>query len=255
MRLEHNNKTNFIPIDSEHFSIWMLLNNKKNEFIEKIYITASGGPFLKYNKKKFKNIKPNQAINHPRWSMGKKISIDSSTLINKVYEVIEAQRLFNIDIEKFNIYIHPRSYLHSIIKFTNGTSQLLVHDTDMRIPIFNSIYLKNEKKIKTNTLDIKALNNLNLSKPDIKKFPSLKILKKVSGKISLYDTVVISANDELVSLFLSNQIKYSDIYKNLSNILNKQEFLKLRNKTPSNLRQILNLNKYVRLKTINQCIK
>ena len=246
-------KTEFIPIDSEHFSIWSLTNNNNNNDIEKIYITASGGPFLNYSKKKMSSIKPINAINHPRWSMGKKISVDSSTMLNKVFEVIEAQRIFNVSLKKFEILIHPRSYLHSIIKFKNGISKLLVHDTDMKIPIFNSIYEK--RKINTDQLNINNLNNLNLKKPNINQFKCLKFLELFDNKISLYETVLISANDELVNNFLCGNIKYLDIYKNLKKILNFSEFKKLRRIKPKNLQQILSLNKYVRLKTNYLCIK
>ena len=246
-------KTEFIPVDSEHFSIWSLTNNNKNNDIEKIYITASGGPFLNYSKKKMSSIKPINAINHPRWSMGKKISVDSSTMLNKVFEVIVAQRIFNVSLKKFEILIHPRSYLHSIIKFKNGISKLLVHDTDMKIPIFNSIYEK--RKINTDQLNINNLNNLNLKKPNINQFKCLKFLELFDNKISLYETVLISANDELVNNFLCGNIKYLDIYKNLKKILNFSEFKKLRRIKPKNLQQILSLNKYVRLKTNYLCIK
>jgi len=139
-------KTKFIPVDSEHFSIWSLLQNESINSVEKIIITASGGPFLNYKLNKLKNVKPEKAIKHPNWRMGKKISIDSATLMNKVFEIIEAQRIFKIDIKKFEILIHPKSYIHSIVKFINGQIKILAHDTDMKIPIFNSIYRKKNKK-------------------------------------------------------------------------------------------------------------
>ena len=151
-----------IPIDSEHFSIWSLLQNESVKGVEKIFITASGGPFLNYKLNKLKNVKPKDAIKHPNWNMGKKISIDSATLMNKLFEIIEAQRIFNIDIKKFEILIHPKSYIHSIIKFINGQIKILAHDTDMKIPIFNSIYQNNLKKINTKSLDIKLLHNFQL---------------------------------------------------------------------------------------------
>ena len=164
-------KTYFIPIDSEHFSIWSLLdNNKKNNF-EKIYITASGGPFRKLSLKKFKNISIKDALKHPNWSMGKKISIDSATMMNKVFEIIEAKKIFDLNYKQLEILTHPKSYLHAIVKFNNGLSKLLVHDTNMIIPIFNSIYLNNDKKIKSKKIDIKTLNNLDLKKVDKIKFP------------------------------------------------------------------------------------
>ena len=142
-------KTKFIPIDSEHFSINELIKKYRKKDIEKIYITASGGPFLKkiFN---FQRNKVENAIKHPNWKMGKKISIDSSTLINKIYELIEAKKIFNLDYSKFEILIQPTSYIHSIIKFYGGISKILIHDTSMTIPIINSLYDK--KNIRSNCL-------------------------------------------------------------------------------------------------------
>ena len=223
--------------------------------VKKIYLTASGGPFLNTSKKKLNYTDVKNVINHPNWSMGKKISIDSSTLMNKVFEVIEAQKIFNIDIKKFKILIHPKSYLHSIVKFKNGTTKLLIHDTDMKIPIFNSIYYPNNTSLKTKNLNLKILNNLNLQSPNKVKFPSLNILNKVSNKISLFETVLVSANDELVDQFLRNKISYLNMNIFLSKILNLIEFRKLKNKKPKNIKQIIDLNRYVRLKTLELCIK
>ena len=247
-------KTKFIPIDSEHFSIWSLLNGSNNSNIEEVIITASGGPFLKLPLKKFKKIKPKSAVNHPNWKMGNKISIDSATLMNKVFEVIEAQRIFNIDLNKFKIFIHPGSYVHSIIKFNNGLTKILVHDTNMKIPIFNSIYDRNVKKIKSKKLDMITLNNLKFTKPDIKRFPSLKILKMITKKITLFETVLVSANDQLVDLFLEGKINFLDITIFLKKILRMKIFLKYKKRSPKNYNELINLSNYVRLKTRTLCI-
>ena len=246
-------KTNFIPVDSEHFSIWSLLNGN-NENIEEIIITASGGPFLNLPISKFNKIKPSNAMKHPNWKMGGKISIDSSTLINKVFEVIEAQRIFNIDLNKFKILVHPKSYVHAIIKFTNGLTKILVHDTDMKIPIFNSIYNNKQVSFKSSGLKIKILNNLNFSQVDLKKFPSIKILKKIPKNISLYETVLVSANDQLVELFLKNKINFQKITTNLNKILEMKNFYKYKKRSPKNYNEIIKLSNYVRLKTKLLCI-
>jgi len=246
-------KTEFIPVDSEHFSIWSLLNGKNNN-VEKIIITASGGPFLKLPISKFKKIKPQKAIKHPNWKMGSKISVDSATLINKVFEVIEAQRIFNIDLSKFKILIHPKSYVHAIIKFNNGLTKILVHDTDMKIPIFNSIYNKTNIEIKSSKLDLKILNNLNFSKVNSKKFPSIKILNKIPKNISLYETVLVSANDQLVDMFLKKKINFQNIIIILNKILGMKIFLKYKKKVPKNYKEIIKLSDYVRLKTKLLCI-
>ena len=247
-------KTKFIPIDSEHFSIWSLLNDSKNSEIEEIIITASGGPFLNLAFNKFKKIKPNAAINHPNWKMGKKISIDSATMMNKVFEVIEAQRIFNIDLNKFKILIHPKSYVHAIVKFTNGLTKILIHDTSMKIPIFNSIYSEKTKKIRTKKLNISNLNNLNFIKVDTKRYPSIKILKTIPKKISFYETVIVSANDELVDLFLEGKIIFQDIVKYLYKILQMKEFLKFKNRVPKKYEELIKLNNFVRLKIRSLCI-
>ncbi len=248
-------KTNFIPIDSEHFSIWSLLKGTSAE-IDKIYITASGGPFLNISHKKLKNIKPQQAIKHPKWNMGKKISIDSATLINKVFELIEAKKIFNTDLRKLEIILHPESYVHAIVKFKNGITKILVHDTDMKIPIFNSIYQNSNQKIKTSKLDFSKLNNLKFKKVSKKQFPSIKILnffKKI--KNSLFETVLVSANDELVALFLNGKIRFLDITKNLIMIMNLKEFKKMKQRKPKNFEEIYKLNRYVRLKTYSLCVR
>ncbi len=248
-------KTNFIPVDSEHFSIWSLLQNESVDKVEKIIITASGGPFLNYDIKKLKNVKPKVATKHPNWKMGKKISVDSATLMNKVFEIIEAQRIFNIDINKFEILIHPKSYIHSIIKFINGQIKILAHDTDMKIPIFNSIYHKKLKKIKTNKIDINLLNNLNLKKVDLQKYPSIKILKKINNNNTLFETVLISANDELVDLYIKNKVNFLEINKILIKVLSYKKYAKLIKVKPKKISDIINLSKEVRLKTRNLCIQ
>jgi len=240
-------KTYFIPVDSEHFSIWSLLDSKKNN-LEKIYITASGGPFRKLALKKFKNISIIDALKHPNWSMGKKITIDSATMMNKVFEIIEAKKIFNLDYKQLEILIHPKSYLHAIVKFSNGLSKLLIHDTNMKIPIFNSIYFNSDKKLKSKNIDIKTLNNLNLKKIDKMRFPVIKILNNLSKEDSLFETIIVSANDKLVKLFLNNKIKFVDISKILLKICNIKEFNKFRSIKPKNMDEINNLAKYVSLK-------
>ena len=241
-------KTYFIPVDSEHFSIWSLLNNSKKNKIEKIYITASGGPFRKLSLKKFRNISIKNALKHPNWSMGKKITIDSATMMNKVFEIIEAKKIFNLNYKQLEILIHPKSYLHAIVKFNNGLSKLLVHDTDMRVPIFNTIYFKTDKKLKSKNIDIEALNNLNLKKVDKTRFPVVKILKKINDKDSLFETIIVSANDKLVNLFLCEKINFTDISYILLKICNMPQFIKFKSKKPKNIDDINNLANYVSLK-------
>ena len=241
-------KTYFIPVDSEHFSIWSLLDNNKKSNFEKIYITASGGPFRKLPLKKFKKISINDALKHPNWSMGKKITIDSATMMNKVFEIIEAKKIFDLDYKQLEILTHPKSYLHAIVKFNNGLSKLLVHDTNMTIPIFNSIYFNTDKKLKSKNIDIEALNNLNLNKIDKMRFPVIKILNNLSNEDSLFETIIVSANDKLVKLFLNNKIKFTDISNTLLKICSIAEFKKFRSIKPKNIEEINKLSDYVSLK-------
>jgi len=244
--LKHDTK--FIPVDSEHYSIYSLIGGLKNNNIEKIFITASGGPFNNYPLMKFKSIKIDDALKHPNWKMGKKITIDSATLMNKVFEVIEAKKIFNVRYQEVKILVHPKSYVHALIKFNNGITKILIHDTNMRIPIFNSLYENEPKTIKTKSLDFSKINNLNFKTVNIKKFPVIKILKKIPNKSSLFETVIVAANDKLVNLFLNNQINFLDISKILLKIINKKEFLKYKYITPKSVEQIVNLSNYVSLK-------
>jgi len=241
-------KTYFIPVDSEHFSIWSLLDNDKKNNFEKIYITASGGPFRKLSLKKFKDISIKEALKHPNWSMGKKITIDSATMMNKVFEIIEAKKIFDLNYNQLEILTHPKSYLHAIVKFNNGLSKLLVHDTNMKIPIFNSVYFNTDKKLKSKNIDLKVLNNLDLKKIDKIRFPVIKILNNLSNENSLFETIIVSANDKLVELFLDNKIKFTDISNILIKICNITEFNKFKSIKPRNIEEIHNLNDYVSLK-------
>ena len=240
--------TKFMPIDSEHFSIYALIDDIKSNNLEKVYITASGGPFRKYPLKFFKNITLKKALTHPNWSMGKKISIDSATMMNKVFEVIEAKKIFNLKYNQLEILIHPQSYLHAMVKFKNGLTKLLIHDTNMTIPIFNSLYPKFENKIISNKLDIKKLNTLDLQEINQKRFPVISIIKNLKDTDSLFETVIVVANDCLVNLFIQKKIKFTDISNNLLKILNKKEFIKYKHIKPKNIDEINKLSNYVSLK-------
>ena len=247
-------KTEFIPVDSEHFSIWSLIKNVNQNLIDKIYITASGGPFLNWPLKKIMKATPSNALKHPNWSMGEKISIDSATMMNKVFEVIETQRIFGLSKSKIKILVHDKSYVHAIVKLKNGINKILAHDTNMKIPIFNSIYHNTNKSFKSKELDIKKLNNLNLKNINVRQFPFLKILKIIPNMNTLFETVVVSANDELVNLFLKKKINYSQFQKKLLSIINLKEFQAYKKKKPINIKEISRLNNYVRLKIRELCI-
>ena len=241
-------KTKFIPVDSEHFSIWSVIKDLNSSVVENIIITASGGPFFN-NKNNSLKITPKLASSHPNWKMGAKISVDSSTLMNKVFEIIEAKKIFNIELKKFKILIHPKSYVHAIIKLKNGLIKIVAHDTDMKIPITNSLYLNENKFIKTKNINVKILNNLKLTEVNKKQFPLIKLLKAVPKNNTLFETLLVSMNDELVSLFLNKKISYDQISKNLLSRINSKSFSKFKRKKLNNLAQIEKLNNFVRLKT------
>ena len=242
------NNTKFIPVDSEHFSIWYSLQKNTLSKIDKIHITASGGPLLKLPIKKIKNVSISKALKHPNWKMGKKICIDSATMMNKVFEVIEASKIFDLSYKKISILIEPSSYIHAIIKFNDGMIKIIAHDTTMTIPIFNTLYSNNENNLMTKKLDINKLNKLHFTNVDYKRFLSVKILKLIKKKDSLFETVIVSANDELVNLYLNNKIKFKDISEILINFLKKKEFVKYKEIKPNSIKSIENLSKYVRLK-------
>jgi 1-deoxy-D-xylulose-5-phosphate reductoisomerase len=208
----------FTPIDSEHFSILNLIENKDINSVKYIYLTASGGPFFE-KRVNLKKVTPSQAAKHPNWKMGKKISIDSANLMNKVLEVIEASLIFNLPVSKFKIIIHPQSLIHAIVEFKNGLSSMLHHYNDMKIPIANSLY-NNFYNYKNNDQEFLSLNQLTFVKANFKKNPSLKILK-FNNILNENGFILINAlNEILVQKFLENKITFTDITNKLLAILN-----------------------------------
>jgi len=244
-------KTNFIPVDSEHFSIHYALKDNIINNIQSVYLTASGGPFHKTPLNKFKDIKINETLKHPNWSMGKKISVDSATLMNKVFEIIEAQKLFNLTYKKLKILIHPNSYVHALIKFNDGMIKIIAHETNMVIPIHNTLYNDKTKIIKTKEIDIKKLNQLDFEKVNYKKFPLVKILSNLSEKDSLYETIMVATNDEFVKKFLDKKIKFVDLMNKIYKFINLDEFKKYKYIRPNKIEEIEKLNQYVRFKINN----
>ena len=226
-------KTSFIPVDSEHFSIFYSLQGNKVSNVNKIYLTASGGPLINTPKNKFKDIKISEAINHPNWKMGKKI--------------------FNIKYESLDILVHPSSYVHAIIKFNDGMVKIIAHDTNMKIPIFNSLYENQNKKIKTDKLNLNKLNLLNLKKVDLNKFPSIKIIKKLKNKESSLETVIVLANDILVNHFLLKKIYFTDIVRLLQKLISMKKFNNYRKSKLKNINSIILLNNQLQ-STINKMI-
>ena len=246
-------QTKIVPIDSEHFSILNILEKNNLEEIEKVYLTASGGPFLGFTTKQLKKIKPYQAVKHPKWKMGKKISVDSSTLINKVLELIEAQKLFNIPSEKLEILIHPQSLVHAIIQFKNGLTKFIYHETSMLIPIANAIFnnkiiikdLINEKK------KVTKIKNLTFDAPNVKNFPILKILHKLN-KFPSTSIIVNASNEVAVDCFLRHKMPFLNIPIVIGKILNDRNYIKYAIRKPKDLKQISIINKWAKEITIKK---
>ena len=249
------NKTKIEPVDSEHFSIKQLTKDVKNTEIEEIIITASGGPFLNMSINKLKNVKPSQAINHPNWNMGKKISIDSANLMNKVFEVIEANKIFNFDKKKYRIVIHPQSYVHSIIRFKNGLIKMILYNTDMKIPISNILYGKKNQILNIKKIDIKKLNKLSFQDVDLNRFPSIKLIDKTLNLGSLAPTILNASNEILVDLFLSNKIGFLDIVKMIDKIFKDKNFKKYARRKLNSVKDIKIADNWARLKTNSMCVR
>jgi len=243
-------KTKIIPVDSEHFSISKLLENTSLNKIDKVYLTASGGPFLGYKQNKLKKIKPNDALKHPKWNMGNKITIDSSTLMNKVLEYIEAQKLFKLPEKKLDIIIHPESLVHAIIKFKNGLTKFIYHETSMVVPIANAIYDEN-LKICEFIQKKKNLKSLTFNIPDKKNFPILKMLNKVNEYAST--SIIINASNEvLVDHFLRKKVPFLAIPLIIEKILSDRNYKKYAIKTPKDLKQINKINSWAKQKTVEK---
>ena len=240
-------KSELVPIDSEHFSISVLLKNIKLNQVEKIYLTASGGPFLNLDINKFKKILPKDAIKHPKWSMGKKISVDSATLMNKVLEITEALKLFPFRLNQYEIVIHPESLIHAIIKLKNGTSFFLYHFPDMKIPIGNALVedfnYKNfsSQKIKTQS---KAYD-LNFDIVNKKKFPSVSLIPEMNSRKSS-SIIINAANEIFVDEFLKKNINFNDIVSNLKLVLKDKSYIKTSNFQADSVQNICKIDLWAR---------
>jgi len=239
------NNTKFVPVDSEHYSIWFALNNLSINTINKIYLTASGGPFLNYTNKNLKTVTVKDALNHPNWSMGDKISIDSATLMNKVFEIIEAKHMFNIPYNKLGIVIHPNSYIHAIIVFNNGMIKIIAHDTTMTIPISNSLLENFDYRFRNLDLNFSKFN-FEFRKVDLKKFPIVKILKNLPNYNSLFETALVSINDNLVELFLENKISFNKISQKLLKMIKVRKYSKLKKEKNFSIKEIIKINNQIK---------
>ena len=248
-------KTKILPVDSEHFSIMELTKDISDEEVEEIIITASGGPFLNIPQNKLNYVKPTQAINHPNWKMGKKISIDSANLMNKVFEVIEACRIFKFNKKKYRIMIHPQSYVHSIIRFKNGLIKMILYNTDMKIPISNTLYGRKNHVLNIKKIDANILSKLSFQNVNTKRFPSIKLINKCLNLGFLAPTIVNASNEVLVSLFLTKKIGFLKIVKTINKIFRDKDFKKHAKRKPKSIKDIQITDNWARLKTLAMCVR
>lgn len=243
MKLAKENGVKILPVDSEHSAIFQCIDNRKN--VKHLIITASGGPFRNSSKEEMKNANLDEALAHPRWNMGKKITVDSATLMNKGLEVIEAHHLFDFKYENIKVVIHPQSYVHSAVEYVDGSIIAQIGIPSMHIPIQYALtYPERVEGIETESFDFIKASKLEFYEPDYDKFPSLKLAFEAGKLGGTYPVCMNAANEEAVFAFLDKRIKYLDIYKITKTIFDK--YTSIENAT---IEQILEEDEKVRKQT------
>jgi len=212
---------NIFPVDSEHSALWQCLVGEKNNKIKKIILTASGGPFRNLPKSKFKNITVPQALAHPNWNMGNKISIDSATMMNKGFEMIEAYWLFNVQPEQIKIVVHPQSIIHSMVEFIDGSIKAQLSKPNMKIPIQYALSYPERYQLSEFDFNIKEFSNLEIYDVDMEKFSCIKLAYDAINKGGSAPVVLNVANDLAVQLFLNEKIKFNQIMKIIKDVIDK----------------------------------
>ena len=220
MPLAYKNNVNIIPVDSEHSAIFQCLNGENQKELKKIILTGSGGPFLKKPIHEFDSITPNEALNHPNWDMGAKISIDSATMMNKVLELIEALWLFNIELDKIQITIHPQSIVHSMVEFVDGSYKAHLGLPDMKVPIQYALTFPERKDTSVESLDFDNLN-LDFKKPDLERYPILSLVEELINLGGNRVAVMSMANDYIVQKFLDQKISFNEIFSLIKEVVDE----------------------------------
>lgn len=221
MQAVKENNVKLLPVDSEHSAIFQCLEGNKERKVRRIILTASGGPFRGYSRKQLEDVTLEQALNHPKWSMGKKITVDSATLMNKGLEVIEAKWLFDVPLDDIAVHVHPQSIVHSAVEYIDGSIIAQMGPADMRIPISLSLGYPDRLQYGGEYLDLFTEGaNLTFEKPDLSVFKCLKMAYDASREGGSYPVVLNSANEVLVDRFLKGQIRYIEISDTLEKILN-----------------------------------
>lgn len=217
-----NNKSTLLPIDSEHNAIAQALDSGRKEDVNKIILTASGGPFLKLPERELWDVTPEQALNHPNWDMGKKISIDSATLMNKGLEVIEAKWLFDVEVDDIEVLIHPQSIVHSMVEFIDGSVISQMGIPDMRIPIAYALSYPERLRLQLPRLNLPQSQGLHFKIPDFNRFPALKLAYQVCKRGGTLPAVLNAANEIAVDAFLNNKIRFPEITLVVAETINRQ---------------------------------
>lgn len=245
-KLIKENGGEIIPLDSEHVAVHQCISGVSNEKIKRIILTASGGPFRTWEKEQIKNATKEEALKHPTWVMGQKITIDSATLMNKGLEIIEAMHLFNYDAKNIDVFIHPQSIMHSAVEFVDGNIISQLGATDMKLPIQYSLYYPERKELPFNLFcDLLTVGKLEFEKPDMDKFPCLRLAYEVAEKKESYPIVLNAANEVAVSMFLEEKMPFGRIPLLISEMLESHN-----SKTPSSLEEIIEIDNEIRRKTI-----
>lgn len=211
---------NIIPVDSEHSAIFQCLQGEDSKSISRLILTASGGPFKDWDKEKLKYVTYKEALKHPNWSMGKKISIDSATLMNKGLEVIEAKWLFNVEVDKIDVVIHPQSIIHSMVEFKDNSVIAQLGIPDMKLPIQYALTYPNRIENKSPGLDLTKISSLTFDKPDHERFPCLRLAYEALRIGGTMPCVLNAANEVLVNQFLESRIRFLDIPYYIEKIMN-----------------------------------
>lgn len=223
MGLAKKYNVKILPVDSEQSAIWQSLGDFTQKNVRCVYLTASGGPLRKLPAEKFKNITIAQVLDHPRWKMGKKITVDSATLMNKGLELLEAMSLFGLREDKIKILIHPEALIHSMVEFQDGVIMAQLSITDMRIPIQYALTYPDRLDNKLAGIDFYRLSKLHFEKPDEKKFPALRLAYQAARQQGTMPAVLNAANEESVNLFLNGKIGFLEIIKTVEKVMQRHK--------------------------------
>ncbi len=212
-----------LPVDSEHSAIFQALNGEEHKSIDKLLITASGGPFRGRKTKDLEHIQVEDALKHPNWAMGQKITIDSATLVNKGLEVVEAKWLFGVDLNQIQVVVQPQSVIHSMVQFTDGSIIAQLGTPDMRLPIQYAIYGGTRKYLDGERLDFAKLGSITFENPDVETFKGLPLAMEAAKVGGSMPTVFNAANEKAVALFLQRKIRFLDIYTIIEDAMERHE--------------------------------